>query len=202
MDMKQLYRVVSVIFTMGMLSACGGNASPIPETLKKVPAVASETVASSTATNLADATWITTPLTNVSTGETFRMIDYKGKVVLVEMMAVWCTNCLQQQGQVKQMHQAALGQNNDKVISLSMDVDPNEQAKQLKEYRQQQGFEWSYTVAPASVAREISNLYGSQFLNPSAVPMLIIDKQGGIHPLPFGVKSVASLQEALKPYLQ
>jgi hypothetical protein len=31
--------------------------------------------------------------------------------------------------------------------------------------------------------------------------MLIIDRQGKVHPLPFGVKSAADLQAALQPFL-
>ena len=63
------------------------------------------------------------------------------------------------------------------------------------------GFDWTYTVASQEVAREIGNLYGAQFLNPPSAPMLIIDRHGAAHPLPFGVKSAADLQKALEPFL-
>ena len=49
--------------------------------------------------------WATAPLTDVATGETFRIADLAGKVVIVETMAIWCSNCRAQQGDV----QAALG---------------------------------------------------------------------------------------------
>jgi hypothetical protein len=32
--------------------------------------------------------------------------------------------------------------------------------------------------------------------------MLIIDRDGEAHPLPFGIKSAADLQAALEPFLQ
>jgi hypothetical protein len=51
------------------------------------------------------------------------------------------------------------------------------------------------------VAREIANLYGEQFLNPPSTPMLVIDRHGEAHLLPFGIKSAAELEEALKPFL-
>ena len=51
------------------------------------------------------------------------------------------------------------------------------------------------------VSREIAQLYGDLFLNPPSTPMLIVDRKGGAHPLPFGIKSAESLQEALAPFL-
>jgi hypothetical protein len=94
-----------------------------------------------------------------------------------------------------------LGQRND-YVSLSLDIDPNENAADLKAYTAKNGFDWQYAVAPAAVAREIGQLYGDQFLNPPSTPVLIIDRQGEAHPLPFGVKSAQTLQDALSPYLQ
>ena len=70
-----------------------------------------------------------------------------------------------------------------------------------KRYAAQHGFDWAYAVAPREVAREISRLYGAQFLNPPSTPMLIIDRHGEAHPLPFGRKTAADLQEALAPFL-
>ncbi len=70
-----------------------------------------------------------------------------------------------------------------------MDVDLNESPDQLKGHAERNGFDWVYAVATADVAREISQLYGTQFLNPPSTPMLIVDRQGAVHPLPFGIKS-------------
>ncbi|MBK7449448.1 MAG: hypothetical protein IPJ47_08455 [Anaerolineales bacterium] len=56
--------------------------------------------------------WFGIPLTNVRTNETFTIQDLKGKVVLVETMAVWCPNCLKQQGQVQELH-TLLGERDD-----------------------------------------------------------------------------------------
>ena len=48
--------------------------------------------------------WYSASLTDASTGQAFTINDFKGKVVLVETMAIWCSNCLKQQGQVKALH--------------------------------------------------------------------------------------------------
>jgi thiol-disulfide isomerase/thioredoxin len=146
------------------------------------------------------AAWFGVTLTNVNTGTTFTLNDFKGKVVLVELMAVWCPTCLQQQQQIVAL-QAKLGMQTD-LVRLSLDIDPNEDATKLKAFTASHGFDWSYAVAPASVAREIGQLYGDQFLNPPSTPMLIVDRTGGVHPLAFGLKSADDLMKAIEPFLK
>lgn len=143
--------------------------------------------------------WFSIPLTNVNTGESFIVDDFKGKVVLVETMAQWCPNCKKQQLEVKSLHEK-LGMPAD-LVSIALDIDPNENADTLKTYAASNGFDWIYAVAPADVSREISNLYGDQFLNPPSTPILIIDRHGEVHVLPFGIKSADELKEAVEPYL-
>ena len=87
------------------------------------------------------------------------------------------------------------------MVSVAIDIDPNEDNAILKAHTDKNGFDWVYAVAPGEVAAEIGQLYGGQFLNPPATPMLIIDRQGQAHPLEFGPKSAQSLQEALAPFL-
>ena len=131
--------------------------------------------------------------------KSFSINGLKGKVILVETMAAWCSNCLQQQKQVKELH-SLLGNTTD-LVSIGMDIDPNEDDAVLSNYVKNQGFDWVYTVASAEVAREIGKLYGDQFLNPPSTPILIIDRQGNAHPLPFGIKDAATLKEAVQPFL-
>lgn len=143
--------------------------------------------------------WYSVSLTDVNTGESFTINDLKGKVILVETMAVWCSNCLSQQTQVKALHEA-LGERDD-FVSLGIDIDPNEDAEKLASFTSSNGFNWKYIVASPEISAEFASLYGGQFLNPPSTPMLIIDRKGVAHPLPFGVKSVDELMKALQPFL-
>ena len=143
--------------------------------------------------------WFSAELTDVNSGETLTVADLKGKVVLVETMAIWCSNCLRQQQEVKSLHEA-LGMQ-DGLVTLVLDIDPNENAEHLRDYAAKHGFDWTYVVAPREVAREIGQLYGDQFLNPPSTPMLIVDRHGEVHLLPFGRKTAQDLQEALAPFL-
>ena len=143
--------------------------------------------------------WYGWELTDVNSGTTFRLSEEQGKVVLVETMAVWCPKCLSQQQEVSQLL-ASMGPRED-FVSLAINIDPNEDSATVVSYTQQHGFGWRYVVASEELINEISSLYGTQFLNPPSTPMLIIDKQGQAHTLPFGIKSAADLQSALEPYL-
>jgi thiol-disulfide isomerase/thioredoxin len=143
--------------------------------------------------------WFSVPLTNARNGETFSIMDFKGKVVLVETLAMWCSNCLKQQQQVYDLHQLI---DSDNFVSVGIDIDPNENSEALNTYVRNNGFSWYYAVAPEQVAREIGNLYGSQFLNPPSTPMLIIDSHGEVHILPFGIKDAKTLLDTLQPFLE
>lgn len=144
--------------------------------------------------------WFSAELMDEGTGEMFMIEDFKGKVVLVETFAQWCPTCLRQQMEIEKL-QAMMGMPDD-LVTISLDVDPNEDAEMLKKYLEKHGFDWRFAIASPETAREIGNLYGQQFLNPPSAPVFVIDRKGNVHPLPFGVKSAEDLQEALKPFLE
>jgi thiol-disulfide isomerase/thioredoxin len=144
--------------------------------------------------------WVSATLSDVTSGKTFKINDFKGKVVLVETMAQWCPTCKSQQTEAKALL-SKLGMPANLVL-VSLDIDPNENAATLKTYAANNTFDWTFAVAPADVSREIGKLYGDQFLNPPSAPMLIVDAKGEAHPLPFGLKNSDDLMKALEPYLK
>ena len=216
--MKTKNIVMPVLYLLVLLlAACGGTApkadtmveKPTEEAMMEKPTeeamLPHETPTPDAMAKPADGAmmespaWYSAALTNVNTGEAFTINDFKGKVVLVETMAIWCPKCKSQQNEVKAL-KAQLGERAD-FVSVGLDIDPNENPDMLREYTQGNGFDWFYAVPAAEVAREIAALYGDQFLNPPSTPMLIIDRKGTAHPLPFGVKSADELLEMLKPFL-
>lgn len=213
-----------VLLLVALLTACGGAATP-DTTVEKPKDVMmedkpEEAMAEPTHDTLMDdamstpevmmedkgggemmevPAWFGTPLTDARTGQTFSINNFKGKVVLVETMAIWCSNCLKQQGQVKALHEQ-LGARDD-FVSIGLDIDPNENAGALKSYVENKGFDWLYAVPSADVSREIAALYGDQFLNPPSTPIVVIDRHGNAHPLPFGIKNADDLMQAIQPLL-
>ena len=224
MKIKQVLfnMVLSAVF---LVSACSGATTPTADTMmdKETPtadAMMDEETPTADAmmdketptadaminkeTPAADAmmetpAWYSASLTDASTGQTFTINDFKGKVILVEAMAIWCPTCLKQQGQVKVLRDS-LGQRDD-FVSIGLDIDPNEASASLKSYVDNNGFDWLYAVSNADVSSEISSLYGDQFLNPPSTPIVIIDRHGEAHPMPFGLKSADELLKFIQPFL-
>ncbi len=144
--------------------------------------------------------WFEIEMTDVQTGEPFTINDFAGKVVLLETMAVWCPTCRKQGDEVVKL-QELLGDPDD-LVSVSLDVDVNEDAELLARYAEKFGFDWHIAVAPLPVARALGNLYSAQYLNPPLAPMLIVDRDGSVLGLPFsGVKDAESLQGVVEPLL-
>ncbi len=203
--------VLSAVF---LVSACSGATTPTADAMmdKETPTADAmmdkETPTADAMINketpAADAVmetpaWYSASLTDASTGQTFTINDFKGKVILVEAMAIWCPTCLKQQGQVKVLRDS-LGQRDD-FVSIGLDIDPNEASASLKSYVENNGFDWLYAVSNADVSSEISSLYGDQFLNPPSTPIVIIDRHGEAHPMPFGLKSADELLKFIQPFL-
>ena len=180
--MKKFQFLSALILLTLVFSACGSadveNTPVIPETPE----------------------WFDMELVDAQTGETFAINDFAGKVVLLETMAIWCPNCIVQANEVRNLHEL-LG-NPEDLISVSLDVDIDEDSASLGEYASTYGFEWHFAVAPLLVARALGNLYTAQYLNPPLSPMLIIDREGNVHHLEYGLKEAETLQQIVEPYLE
>ena len=137
-------------------------------------------------TPVLDQAWATAELTDVATGTTFRIADLAGRVVILETMAIWCTNCRRQQVDVY----TALEQlDPDEVAYVVVDVDPNESDDSLKEYRERNGFTGTYAVAARDMARSLADDFGDQVLNPPSTPMILVGRDGRVTLTDYGHKS-------------
>lgn len=140
--------------------------------------------------------WLNIQLKDVLTGKPFKLSDFQGKVVLLETMAVWCTTCRRQQIEIKNAH-PQFGQ---EVVSVSLDIDPNEDEAILKKHAQTNSFNWIWAVSPPLLSRELETRFGPTILNPPATPILIIDRKQSAHLLKLGVKSTKELVSEIAKY--
>ena len=217
--MKNLRFSVGMLFGLSlMLSACQGSPAAVaatePAAIPVEPAIGAQAPATPAVSpsqaapaNTAGTTpaasapgWYAAALSEARTGETFSIDQFRGQVVLVETMAVWCSKCYDQQRNLQWLHDR-IGPRQD-FVSISLDIDPFEDLAYLQNYlASNPEFSWRYAVAPLEVSRQLAALYGDQFLNPPSTPILLIDRRGAAHPLGFGLKSVEDLLQAVQPYL-
>jgi cytochrome oxidase Cu insertion factor (SCO1/SenC/PrrC family) len=174
------------------LSACSAAQPPADQSSGQEPAA--EEPAAETPE------WFDIEMTDVATGETFTMNDFAGQVVLLETMAIWCPNCIVQQSEIRKLHES-LG-NPDDFVSISLDVDLHETEDSLKEYVEEWGYDWRFAVSPRQVSHDLGNLYSAQYLNPPLAPMMIIDRDGSVEHLEYGIKKLDTLLEAVGPYFE
>ena len=191
MSDKVFFRTAAYILALMslLLAACSSLAVPATPILTATATPAA-----------AKPDWFNIPLTDVRTGQTFTINDFAGKVVLIQTMVQWCSNCAYQQREVT-LTRTMLGQRDD-LISISLDVDLNEDAVSLKKYVDHFGFDWYFAVAPLEVTRALGNLYSAEYLNAPLEPMLIIDRSGNVYGLPYGFKDADALSNTLGPFLQ
>jgi thiol-disulfide isomerase/thioredoxin len=109
-------------------------------------------------------------LVDVRTGASFTLGELASdRPVLVETMAIWCTNCRAQQHEVVAAHGLA------DFHSVSIDVDPNERADDLATYAEREGFDWRFVLADAELATALRDRFSPAILNPPSMPKLLVN---------------------------
>lgn len=128
-------------------------------------------------------------LTNVRDGSSFRILDFKGRPVFIETMAIWCGNCRAQQALAKK----ALPRLPADVAYLVLDVEQSESPESLRRYAEEFDFPFIYAVAPAELSRALARDFGDSILNPVATPIIHIGRDGRVTRTPDGYKSAEDL---------
>jgi len=126
-----------------------------------------------------DQPWALTPLTDVSTGEQFRIADLaaSGKVVFIEPMAIWCANCRAQQIAAV----AAFEELDPATVEwVAIDIESAETADALVRYREQNGFPFRYVIADSALSRALVDQFGDVVLSPPSVNVIILGMDGRI----------------------
>lgn len=137
--------------------------------------------------------WLTAELTDVSTGETFRLSDFEGTPVLLESFAVWCPICLSQQREMEKL----LAEDVD-VIHVSLDTDPNEDESNIRSHLDRHGFSWRFAVASPEVTQSLREQFGLGVVNAPSAPVILIDSDLNPTFLRSGVKPASELLEQVR----
>lgn len=136
------------------------------------------------------ADWRTATFTDVRSNEQFTVDSLAQKrPVLLETFAVWCSTCLRQQKELRAFHERV----GDDVVSVSLDVDPNEDAAKVRSHVEKHGFDWRYAVAPAEVTQSLIDEFGRSIAHPPSAPVVLVCADGARR-LRDGVKSASDLE--------
>jgi hypothetical protein len=120
-------------------------------------------------------------LRDVRSGETFTLGELAADApVIVETMAIWCSNCRQQMHEVTAAHDLA------GFHSVSIDVQSDELAEDLVAYAAREGFDWPFVLADAQLATALRDRFGTEILFPPGMPKLLIRTDGSVELLPLG----------------
>jgi thiol-disulfide isomerase/thioredoxin len=144
------------------------------------------------------AAWQTRGLVDVRSGARFAIADLAGKVVVIEPMAIWCTNCARQQ---REASRALASLSSDEVVYVSLDVDPSERAEDLAAYAEEQGFDWRFAVADRAMSRALADAFGDQVLSPPSTPKILVAPDGSVEGPRFGIDDASAIEAELRSLL-
>ena len=171
------YKILVVL--LGAISIAGLVSCTSDRTLTPTPAPIPTTAPA----------WMEIELTDVATGETFKISDFKGKPILLESFAVWCPTCLAQQKEIKKVKQIE-GEN---IIHISIDTDPNEDKDKVREHIERNELDWYFAISPVELTQALIDEFGLSFVSAPRAPVVLISEEQSTRFLRSGVKSAEEL---------
>jgi thiol-disulfide isomerase/thioredoxin len=137
--------------------------------------------------------WKYVELTDVATGEKFKIADFKGKPILIESFAVWCPTCLRQQREMKKLIES----DGDAIIHISLDTDPNEDEDAVRNHINRNDLDWFFAVAPTEVTKALVDEFGIGVVNAPGAPVILVCEDLSSRFLRSGVKSPDLLKQEI-----
>ncbi|MCF7866407.1 redoxin domain-containing protein [Candidatus Woesearchaeota archaeon] len=129
--------------------------------------------------------WITNTIKTVNTNEQISIDELADKPLLIEPFAVWCPKCTAQQKEIKKLHEEV----GDSIISLGLNVDPNEDENKVMSHLEENGFNWRYSVASKEFTQNLIDEFGVGIVNAPSGPMILVCPDKSIFELDKGYKT-------------
>lgn len=139
--------------------------------------------------------WFSLPLIDARTGETFTLGDFSGKLVFVEPMATWCTNC---RAQMRNLVAARQQLNNPNIVYIGLSVETTLARGDLAGYADTHGFDWTFAVMTPEIVSALTDTFGRSVTVPPSSPHFLIYPDGSLSPLSAGgIESTSELVQLL-----
>lgn len=134
--------------------------------------------------------WLTSPLTDAKTGETFTLADFAGKTVVVEPMATWCSNCRAQlRNTTAAIAKLEADKQADNIVFVALSVETNLTPDRLTKYATDNNFPHVFAVMTTDFLRALVAEFGRTAATPPSSPGFIIRADGTYTALETGVQS-------------
>lgn len=143
---------------------------------------------------IATPAWMDIELTDVATGQKFKISDFKGKPILLESFAVWCPTCLAQQKQIKKLVETK----GETIVHISLDADPNEDEAKVKEHMERNDLNWYFVISPAELTNALIDEFGLRVVSAPTAPIILICEDQSTQFLGSGIKSADKLLSAIE----
>jgi thiol-disulfide isomerase/thioredoxin len=115
-----------------------------------------------------DAAWLTTPMTDVTTGEEF-VIGEIEQPVFLHLFGEWCSTCRNQQGQLDTLYE----RRGEEVTIIDVTIEEDEGPDLIRQHAEENGFEWTFAVAPQEVTASLSDAFGVNVTIPPNSPVIL-----------------------------
>ena len=123
-------------------------------------------------------------------GEPIALEAFRGKVVVLDLMATWCEPCSRQMEELNQL-QAAYPRS--QVVILSIGVDATESEQQLRDFKERHFASWRFALDSDDV--------GTKYDAQSIPTMAVIDKDGNLVWRHSGVATFDTLKLRIDPLI-
>lgn len=179
---------VMLVSLFPLLAACGGQQQNHDD--MAMPVETSEVVYEPGA-------WRDMTLTDARSQTEFKLSEYSGQVVILEMMDPGCPICKDQLKEIA----AALEVVGDKAVAVSVDIGYKGEGALVK-WAEANNATWSVAFISKDFSGALVSEFGGEVVYPGNTPVIIVDPLGGAHVTDPGIKKAATLVELVNQWAQ
>ncbi|PNX52760.1 MAG: hypothetical protein BV458_07920 [Thermoplasmata archaeon M9B2D] len=123
----------------------------------------------------------------MSDGTTLNLDDLSGEIILVDLMATWCSSCVIQNSDLETVYESLAGS----LVIISLSVDVSETTSMLNDYKTTKGLPWDHGLD--------SNSAFTIYFGVTNIPSLVlIDGDGYFRFYHIGTWSAASISDRVE----
>ncbi|MFB6234808.1 MAG: TlpA family protein disulfide reductase [Halopenitus sp.] len=136
--------------------------------------------------------WWTATLTDVTTGDEFKISELEGPV-LAHPFAIWCSTCKSQNEQIDKLQEQA-----DYAV-VQLNIGDGETGDDVRNYAEENGYaeHSKFVVAPNSVTESLVDEFGASAVSPPQSPVILLCPDGGTYTID-KVTAAAELQTTIE----